>query len=431
MTRGRFFAILIGAGFVWRLIVSARMVVPREDGVNYLWMAERFSEGEVAQALSEVFSPLLALAIAPLIALGVDPFFAGQLILAAAGSLLVLPVAAISEHLAPGTERVAAALTFVAGRLTMLGAEVYTEPLFALLGSYAFLFGLKSRYWWCGALAGLAFWVRPEAALIPLVFLGRARVTWAPLLATLVMVCSLAVWRGALGHGLDPVPKLAFIAAYNVAGDTDLPGLLTRSAAHLLDLPTIFLEAFGALGLFAVIGLFFFRPRPVVWLLVLAVAVICLYVPRWRFLVNWVFVVAPLAAVGVGRLPKPVWWISLAIAHNLFWSLTGGVSSDRVAEPRVASYLRQRLQPGQVIAGDMTRVLYFAGQRPLAPRHFEARELIKLGSEAEYVVLREGRPTTPAVIKGLSGHEALVLPGALRDLAAARGMLVLQRRRLR
>ena len=224
---------------------------------------------------------------------------------------------------------------------------------------------------------------------------------------------------------------LAFIAASNVAGDTDFFGLLARACSHLLDLPAISLEAFGALGLFAVYGLFFFRPRPAVWLLVMAVVVICLYIPRWRFLVNWLFAVVPLAAVGVRRLPKPAWWVGLAIAHNLFWSLTGGVHSDRIAEPRVATYLRERLQPGHTIAGDMTRVLYFAGQRPLAPRHFDASELIEAGRGAHYVVLRQRRATTPLVVKGLPDHEVVDLPEPLRGLAAARGMVVLQRRQRR
>lgn len=428
MTRNRFFTLLIGLGFAWRLVVNARMVVPREDGVSYLWMAERFAEGEVAQALSEVFSPLLALVIALPVAMGMEPFFAGQLVLALAGALVVLPVAAVSEHLAPGTERSAALLTFVAARLAMLGAEVYTEPLFVLIGSYAFLFGLRERYWCCGVMTGLAFWVRPEAALIPLVFAGRARSTWLPLFVAALMVVMLAVWRGACGHGFDPVPKLAFIAAHNVAGETDALGFVIRSVWHLLEVPSKFLSAYGALGLFAILGLFYTRPRPAIRLFVLAVAVICLYVPRWRFLVDWMFVVVPLAAVGVRCLPKPGFWISAAILHNLFWSMTGGVNPNRIAEPRVAAYLEQHMEPGQRIAGDMTRVLYFAGQRPLAPRHFDADELIAAGREAEFVVLRKRRATTLRVLEGLPDHQPVRLPDKLQVLATDRGMLVLQRR---
>ena len=49
----------------------------------------------------------------------------------------------------------------------LVGAWIYTEPLFLLVASYAFLFGLRKRFVACGALAGLAFWIRPEAAVLP------------------------------------------------------------------------------------------------------------------------------------------------------------------------------------------------------------------------------------------------------------------------
>lgn len=428
MTRKSFFSLLIALGFAWRLFVGSRMVVPREDGVNYLWMAERFAEGEVVTALSEVFSPLLALLIAIPVALGLEPFFAGQLVLALAGSLVVLPIAAISEHLVPGTERVAALLTFVAARLVLLGAEVYTEPLFVCLGSYAFLLGLRRQFAVCGLMVGLAFWVRPEAALIAVVFLGRVRTRWLPLLGCGLMVIALAVWRGLCGHGFDPLPKLAFIAAHNVAGDTDTLGFVIRSAGHLLELPSNFLSAYGGLAVLAILGLFYARPRTPIYLFVMGIAVICLYVPRWRFLVNWMFVVVPLAAIALRHLPGARYWLTLVVLHNLFWAVTSGVDANRVAELEVATYLGQQLKPGQRLAGDMTRVHYFAGQRPLAPRHFSATELISASQGAEFVVLRERRPTTPAVVTGLSDHQPCVLPQPLQVLASKRGMLVLQRR---
>ena len=48
---------IVAAGFALRLLVSVLTPVPREDGANYLWMAERFASGEAGLALSEVFSP--------------------------------------------------------------------------------------------------------------------------------------------------------------------------------------------------------------------------------------------------------------------------------------------------------------------------------------------------------------------------------------
>ncbi len=428
MARRRWLALVILLGLLWRLVVSAQMVVPREDGVNYLWMAERFAEGAVSEGLSEVFSPLLALLIAVPVAFGVEPFFAGQLVLALVGAWTVVPLAAISERLFPGTERWAALLACVAARPVMLGAEIYTEPLFLLLGSYAFLFGLRRGYLCCGLFTGLAFWVRPEAALIPLVFLRRVPASWLPVLVTLVMVAALAIWRGACGHGFDPVPKLAFIAAHNVAGETDTLGFILRTGGHLLEVPKIFFSAFGGLALLALVGLWFGRPRQTLYLFGLAILVICLYVPRWRFLVNWMFLVIPLGALALSRFPGPRWLVTLVILHNLVWSLAGGINPNRRAEPAIAIHLQQQLRPTQRIAGDMTRVHYFAGQRPLPPRHFTAAELIEAARNAEFVVLRAKRKTTPAVVAGLPDHQPYALPDELQSLATARDMIILQHR---
>jgi hypothetical protein len=114
------------------------------------------------------------------------------------------------------------------------------------------------------------------------------------------------------------------------------------------------------------------------------------------------------------------------ILLNLVLALTGGVEFNRLAERRVAEHLREMLRPGEVIAGDMTRVLYFAGQRPLEPRHYSAEELSQSGRGARFVVLRAGRETTPAVRRELVSHAPLELTGELGDLARQRGILVLE-----
>jgi hypothetical protein len=157
--------------------------------------------------------------------------------------------------------------------------------------------------------------------------------------------------------------------------------------------------------------------------------VICSYVPRRRFLVNWIFCVVPLAAIGLRHLPRRWVWLGVVIVLNAILALTGGVEGSRLAERQVAEHLRQRLEPGEVIAGDMTRVLYFAGQRPLQPRRYAAEELIALGRGARFVVLVRDRASTPAVVAGLFDHEPLELGDELADLADARGILVLALRK--
>ena len=423
--------VLVILGFALRVFVGDGVYVPREDGVNYLWMAERFAAGDAGLALSEIFSPLLALVIAVPVACGVEPLRAAQLVLAVAGSLAIVPMARISEHIAPGTAARAALLAFSSPRLVTLGTQVYTEPLFLLVASYAFLCGLLGRYWWCGIVTGVAFWIRPEAALIPLAFF-LVRPTgpgWRAFVPLFLAVMSLAIWRGSCGHGFDPVPKLAFIAAHNVAGETDAVGFVLRSFGHLLWIPVRALEAFSWLAFLVLLGIWRGpRCRPAVVLLGLAVIVICCYVPRWRFLVNWMFTILPFAAYGVGRLPWPSLWIALAILVNCALAMNGGVEANRIAERYVAEHLRQEVRAGQTIAGDMTRVLYFAGQRPLQPRHFTAEELVEAGRRAEFVVLRVRRKTTPAVLAGLSGHEVYAVPSEVRSLVESRGIVVLRRR---
>src|SRR5262245_48685597 len=83
---GRFLWLLCALGLSWRLVIAARTPLPSEDGVNYLWMAERFAQLDARAALSEVFPPLLPLLTALPVKLGIDPFRAAQLVLCACGA---------------------------------------------------------------------------------------------------------------------------------------------------------------------------------------------------------------------------------------------------------------------------------------------------------------------------------------------------------
>lgn len=425
----RFLALLVVVGLAWRLVIVAFTPMPREDGVNYLWMAKQFADGEASAALGEIFSPLLAMVIAIPVTFGADSFSAGQVALALIGALVVVPVARISEELRPGTGRIAAILVVVAFRPVLVGAWIYTEPLFLLVASYAFLSGLRKRHVACGALAGLAFWVRPEAAVIPVVFLLGDRRAWKAFVPLGLAIAVLASWRGWCGHGFDPVPKLAFIMEHNVA--EHIGGF-----ERLVDVPGKFLEAFTAMALLCVIGMFRRRPPPVIWLLLIATVIIWAYVPRWRFFVNWMFVVAPLAAFAVERLPGRNWWLAAVVALDLFLAATGGSNSNRIVERQVGEHLRGLLREGETVTGDMTRVLYFAGVRPLPPRHFTVDELVTTGDSARFVVLRSRRKledesdrlVADEVDARLPQHSMMGLPDEFAKLAEERGLRVLQKR---
>ncbi|MCB9888969.1 MAG: hypothetical protein H6836_05280 [Planctomycetes bacterium] len=413
-----FLAVVAALGLSWRLLVSSWTVLPREDGVTYLWMAERFAAGDVSAALGQVFPPLTSLLIAVPVAFGVEPFAAGQLVLAVCGAAAIVPTARLAQRLVPGGGRAAALLAAVATRPVMLGAQVYSEPLFALLAALALERGLAGRMWTASVASGLAFWVRPEAALVPVALLVSERGAWRAFVGLGAGVGALSLWRGMCDVGFDPVPKLAFIRAHNVATSSPL--------GHVLELPGCWLEAFGVLGLLAILGMLRVRPRSILVLFGLVLAMLCLYVPRWRFLAGWTFAVVPLAVAGLRLLPARPWLFALVVGSQLV--VHGGVRADRVAERELALHLRGLLRPGERITGDMTRVLYFAGVQPLEPRHYTAAELCAMGRQARFVVLRERRATTPGVVEGLPRHGTAVLPEGLAERVRERGILVLERR---
>ena len=79
----------------------------------------------------------------------------------------------------------------------------------------------------------------------------------------------------------------------------------------------------------------------------------------------------------------------------------------------------------------MTRVIYYAGQRPLVPRRFSVEEgaASALGTTIRYVVLGERRETTTRVVEQLAADfELMDLPVEIAASAADRGILVLRRK---
>jgi len=437
--------LLVVAAVCWRWLLAMRTPVPAEDGVNYLWMAQRFAAGDAAAALSEPFSPLWPLLLALPIAAGVEPFAAGQLLGCIVGGLALLPIAAIGERLRRGAGLPSAALCAVASVFARTAPEVLTEPLFVLVAGVAIACGLAGRWWWLGIGTGLAFWVRPEGVLcaLPFVLLWPAR-AWRALVGTAVAVALLGAWRWLCGHAFDPVPKLQFHALRTDLGDERGDWL-----ANLLAVPPVFLEAFGGAAVLAVLsplpdrqrapGADARRQRLVPWLLLAcAVLPIATFVVRRRFFVAWAPAVLPLAGVALARvdwLRGRVREVLLAAvcAVELWTAGNGTIAADRRAERFVGSYLAHVLPPGRTVVGDMTRVLWFAGQRPLPPRHFDADWFLAAARapDVEFVVMHEKgqRGLFAAVEQGLRGaFVRFDLPVSLRAAAEARGVVVFVRK---
>ncbi len=430
----RLFPSILALGFLWRLYISWRTPIPSEDGVNYLWMAERFAEGEFALGLSDVFQPLLSLLTALPIAAGLDPFWSAQLVLCIGGTLAILPLARATEILVPGGGPCAGCLLAFAPLPTRFCGEVYTEPLFLLFGGMAVWLGLSRRWWHLGLWSGLAFWVRPEALILPIAFALVERAAWKAILPCAALVIALAVWRGALGHGFEPVAKFDLILERSVVGDQVSAMSPMPFLQHLLQIPWLCVEAFGPVALLAVWGL---RRRlqgalPLYWAFGLAVIVICAFLPRRRFLVNWLVVVTPIAVSGYHLLPRasraPLLWAIVVFGLVLSLRTT---DPDRIGERRVGEHLASILQPGEEVTGDMTRVIYYAGQRPLVPRRFSVEEVAAsaLGTTIRYVVLGERRDTTTRVVEQLAADfELMDLPVEIAASAGDRGILVLRRK---
>ena len=399
-------------------------------------MAERFAAGAPGDALSEVFPPLLSMLTAVPVALGIDPFRAGQVVLAIAGALSLPFLVRGAEAVAPGTGRCAGCLALFAPLPVRFGAEVYTEPLFHLFTALAVWAGLRGRMWALGWAAGVAFWVRPEAALLVAGFaLARPRTAWRAVVPLVLSMAVLAFWRGSHGLGYDLIAKVPFVWDRSVLGTGGVGAGVADFGAHVLRIPWLWLEAFGVVGLLGVWGILRARSRaqaPLYVTLALGLLLICMFLPRRRFLISWLAVVSPLAMVGFAAIPlrfrRVVFWAAILSSIALCFRT---MEPNRAAERAVGEHLAAQLRGGETVTGDLTRVIYYAGQRPLAPRHFTVEELIAGGlrPEVRFVVLAARREGRPAVIEALAGSfERHGLPQELASAAEDRGIAVLARR---
>ncbi len=421
---------LVVAAIGWRLWLAHRTPVPAEDGVSYLWMAQRFAAGDWAAALAEVFPPGFPLLCAGGVAIGVDAWTVAVACGVLAAGLCLLPLVAIAEHVRPGAGLPAAVLWTSSSLLARNAAEVYSEPPFLLAMALGCCCGLRAQWWRLGMWSGVAFWIRPEGALLAVAFVfARRRAALMSLVPVVGAVLALAATRWACGHGFDPLPIHEFHAQRDDLAERG------HVWTNLLQIPAAWFEAFGPAGL---LPLFAMRRRgtgPLVWQVVLQIAVVCMFVVRRRFFLSAAVPALALAGAAVAVLPRGLRHLTLAAlaAFGLASAWNGTIEPDRLAERRVGEFLAARLQPGDELTGDLTRVLWFAGRRPLPPRHFAVAELLAMASPpaVRFVVLseRSRREQYAELVKGLADRfERLVLPRELDELARARGVAVFARR---
>ena len=429
-------AALAAATIGWRFVLSLRTPVPSGDGCSYLWIASQFADGNWALGLSEVFPPGLPLLCAPWLAIGCDAWTVGLCICLFAAGLTVWPLVRIADHVRPGAGVPAAILWLSSSLLARNAAEVYSEPTFLLAMAVGSLHGLRAQWWRCGVWSGIAFLIRPEGALLAasfaLVHRGAVIRTLVPLAAA---VLGLGLLRLVNGHGFDPLPMLLF----HVNERDDLPER-GNVLANLLQVPVAWAEAFGPVGLLPLLLLVrSWRPDrcalPFVWQIVMQIGAVCTFVTRKRFMLS--AAVPVIALAGVALAPLRVRWRALLLSAMVLWGAVGawrGVTdADRFAERRVGERLATLLRPEDDFVTDLTRVRWFAGRRPLWPRHFTVDELLAAAakSNVRYVVLSEDsvRGQFAALSRGLAaGYERQPLPPEIEVLCRSHRIAIFVRR---
>lgn len=421
---------------VWIAVLFARTPAPGEDGVSYLWMAQQFAAGRWHEGLGTVFPPGYPLLLAPWSWCGGDIEVGACAVSTACVLLALWPLWRSAEHLRPCAGLPAAVLFVSSPLLGRLAAEAYSEPAFLLLMALGTWQGLQQRWCRLGMLAGLAFWVRPEGVLlVPAMLLlvdDRRRLPAAALRAAapaLLAVLALGALRWLSGNGFDALP----IHGFHELRD-DLPG---RGAllANLLAVPGPWLEAFGVAGLLCWAAGWRSPQRALLAAIVLQIAVVCTFVVRRRFFVSCGVATVALAAATLARMPRrgAAALLTIAVLHGLIAGWNGGIDADRRAERQLGEFLRTQLRGGDTIAGDLTRVSWFAGLPPLPPRHHDDEQLAAMVSAdaVRFVVLGERDPSRrgPRLQAVLTASfVSLPLADELAAACARRGIIVFVRR---
>jgi 4-amino-4-deoxy-L-arabinose transferase-like glycosyltransferase len=142
------------------------------DGVFYATLARNLLGGDLHHGMSTYWSPFYPLLIAVFAGVFRDPAFAGRLVSALAGGMLVVPVYFLTRRFSSRTLTALIAALFVIFEPTLIyySLRVLTESIYTLLLVGGILVGWvalergSARYFFLtGLLFGLAYLTRPEA----------------------------------------------------------------------------------------------------------------------------------------------------------------------------------------------------------------------------------------------------------------------------
>ncbi|MBP7571358.1 MAG: glycosyltransferase family 39 protein [Acidobacteria bacterium] len=157
-----------------RLAFTPFGLVLAEDGFGYLVKAREIASGDLLPMSTHAIG--WPLALAPFVGMAGGTHGAGAMAIArlvsiAAGTAILFPLARLARELVdPASMRLALLFTAVSAVLITSAWSAMAEPLFTLLlvGAVASMVrarGAARTPWWAGALAGLAWWVRPHGLL--------------------------------------------------------------------------------------------------------------------------------------------------------------------------------------------------------------------------------------------------------------------------
>jgi hypothetical protein len=167
-------SLVFGMALLVRLLHGWRVDMPSNDGVQYLWQALRFAEGDLAGGMQSALPPGLGFALAPWVALGLEPEIAAELLLSFCGAGAALLLYLLARVLALREQALFIGLAFALSPVAVrFAAEAYSEPLFLLLTSGFALAWQLDRLRLAALLLGVAYWVRPEAAAFGVLLLGK------------------------------------------------------------------------------------------------------------------------------------------------------------------------------------------------------------------------------------------------------------------
>jgi hypothetical protein len=413
-------ALLLGT-----LLLGAVTPVPSEDGVSYLWLAQRFAAFDFVAGTDTPFPPGYPLLLAPWLALGAPPELVALLLGALSLAACCWPLAALARALGGEAAVVPTLWLFAASPLLpRLGAEVYSEPPFLLLMAWGAWWGQRERWWCTGLAAGLAFWIRPEAALLAVSYsICRPRTGWRCLVPLALAVLALAALRAGCGHGFSPLPIHAF---HDLRDDLPERG---RWLHNLLALPGPWCEGLGLAALLVLPRLWPRRgaERPLVLQVLGQIVVVLTFVVRRRFFVSAAIAVHALAGQTLAALQPPLRRALLvaAGAFTVVANWNGRIDADRAVERELGLWLQSQLAVGQTVVSELPRVAWFAGQRPPPPRRMP-RDYYATAAKPDavaFVVLRQGEAVGPG-----PSWLSVELPHELGPAIAARRLLVFRRR---